>query len=91
MATSPTQAKICLVYSSIYKTMNRIEIVIRSNKTIDMERTYKTIKWVLKGHIKNKVNSLWIWEEDNFTCIFDNYSGKERIYTSSQLLRLLTE
>ena len=39
-----------------------------------MERTYKTIKWVLKGHIKNKVNSLWIWEEDNFTCIFDTYS-----------------
>ena len=57
----------------------------------ELERTYKTIKWVLKGHIKNKVNSLWIWEEDNFTCIFDNYSGKERIYTSSQLLRLLTE
>ena len=56
-----------------------------------MERTYKTIKWVLKGHIKNKVNSLWIWEEDNFTCIFDTYSGKERIYTSAQLLRLLSE
>ena len=71
--------------------VNRIEIVISSTKTIDMERTYKTIKWVLKGHIKNKVNSLWIWEEDNFTCIFDNYSGRERIYTSSQLLRLLTE
>ena len=47
-----------------------------------MERTYKTIKWVLKGHIKNKVNSLWIWEEDN---------GNERIYTSNQLLRLLSE
>ena len=56
-----------------------------------MERTYKTIKWVLKGHIKNNVNSLWIWEEDHFTCIFDTYSGNERIYTSSQLLRLLTE
>jgi hypothetical protein len=60
------------------------------NKTIDMERTYKTIKWVLKGHIKNNVNSLWIWEDDNFTCIFDTYSGNERIYTSSQLLRLLS-
>ena len=56
-----------------------------------MERTYKTIKWVLKGHIKNNVNSLWIWEDDNFTCIFDTYSGNERIYTSSQLLRLLSE
>ena len=38
-----------------------------------VERTYKTIKWVLKGHIKNGVNSLWTWEEDNFTCIYDNY------------------
>ena len=56
-----------------------------------MERTYKTIKWVLKGHIKNNVNSLWIWEEDNFTMIYENYEGSERIYTSNQLLRLLTE
>ena len=57
----------------------------------ELERTYKTIKWVLKGHIKNKVNSLWIWEEDNFTCIYSEYAGNERIYTSSQLLRLLSE
>ena len=56
-----------------------------------VERTYKTIKWVLRGHIKNNVNSLWIWEENNFTCIFDTYSGNERIYTSAQLLRLLSE
>jgi hypothetical protein len=56
-----------------------------------MERTYKTIKWVLKGHIKNNVNSLWIWEEDNFTCIYSEYAGNERIYTSNQLLRLLTQ
>ena len=27
-----------LVYSSIYKTMNRIEIVISSTKTIDMNK-----------------------------------------------------
>ena len=71
--------------------MNRIEIVIGSTKTIDMERTYKTIKWVLKGHIKNNVNSLWTWEDDNFTCIYNDYAGNERIYTSGQLLRLLTE
>ena len=56
-----------------------------------MERTYKTIKWVLKGHIKNNVNSLWTWEDNNFTCIYNDYSGNERIYTSGQLLRLLTE
>ena len=63
----------------------------QETKTIDMERTYKTIKWVLKGHIKNNVNSLWTWENDNFTCIYNDYSGNERIYTSGQLLRLLSE
>ena len=56
-----------------------------------VERTYKTIKWVLKGHIKNDVKSLWTWEDDNFTCIFDSYSGDNRIYTSNQLLKLLTK
>ena len=60
------------------------------NKINKMERTYKTIKWVLRGHIKNNVNSLWTWEGDNFTCIYNDYSGSERIYTSGQLLRLLT-
>ena len=58
-------------------------------KTIDMERTYKTIKWVLNSHIKNNVRSLWTWENDNFTCIFENYDGDSRIYTPHQLLKLL--
>ena len=71
--------------------MNRIEIVIGSTKTIDMERTYKTIKWVLRGHIKNGVKSLWTWKEDNFTMIYENYAGEDRIYTSNQLLKLLTQ
>ena len=35
----------CLVYSSIYKTMNRIEIVISSTKTI--------IKWNVQCVAKN--------------------------------------
>jgi len=56
-----------------------------------VEKTYKTIKWVLKGHIKNGVNSLWTWEDNNFTCIYDNYAGNHRIYTSNQLLNLLTQ
>ena len=55
------------------------------------ERTYKTLKWVLKGHIKNDVKSLWTWEGDNFTCIYDNYSGDNRIYTSNQLLNILNK
>ena len=71
--------------------MNQIEIVIGSNKTIDMERTYKTIKWILKDNIKKNVRSLWTWKDDNFTCIYNDYSGSERIYRSGQLLRLLTE
>ena len=59
-------------------------------KTNNMEeRNYKTIKWVLKSHIKNKVKSLWTWKNDNFTMIYENYSGKDRIYTSHQLLNLL--
>ena len=53
------------------------------------ERTYKSIKSVLKHHIKTGVKSLWTWKNDNFTMIYENYSGKDRIYTSHQLLNLL--
>jgi len=55
------------------------------------ERTYKTIKSVLKHHIKTGVKSLWTWKNDNFTMIYENYSGKDRIYTSYQLLNLLQD
>jgi len=61
------------------------------NYTMSTNRTYKTIKTVLKGHIKNNVKSLWTWQDDNFTCIFENYSGDSRIYTSHQLLKLLNK
>jgi len=54
-----------------------------------MKRTYKTIKWILKYHIKNNVRSLWTWEKDNFTCIYNNYGVEERIYTPQQLLKEL--
>ena len=53
------------------------------------QRTYKTIKRILKEHIKNKVHSLWTWEKDNFTCLFNEYKEKDRIYTSQQLLTIL--
>lgn len=52
-------------------------------------RTYKTIKWILNYHIKNKVNSLWTYQDDNFTCIYENYGGDDRIYTSRQMLNLI--
>ena len=53
------------------------------------KRTYKSIKWILRNHIKNNVRSLWTYEDDNFTCIYENYSGESRIYTPHQLLRLI--
>ena len=55
------------------------------------QRKYKTIKWVLKEHIKKNVNTLWTWEKDNFTCLFNEYKDKGRIYTSTQLLKLLED
>ena len=53
------------------------------------KRTYRTIKWILRNHIKNNVRSLWTYEDDNFTCIYENYDGNSRIYTNHQLLRLI--
>ena len=50
---------------------------------------YKTIKWVLKNHIKNGVKSLWTWKDNNFTCIYKNYSGTDKIYTPENLLKKL--
>ena len=55
------------------------------------KRNYKTIKWVLRQHIKNNVESLWTWEDDNFTCLFNEYTNKGRIYTSTQLLKILQD
>ena len=54
-----------------------------------MALNYRTIKWVLKQHIKNGVRSLWTWTDNEFRCIFENYSGDDRIYTPEQLLRKL--
>ena len=53
------------------------------------ERTYRTIKSALKHHIKTGVRSLWTWKNDNFTMIYENYAGDDRIYTSNQLLKIL--
>ncbi len=58
-----------------------------------MSTKYKTIKWVLKQNIKNKVNTLWTWdrEEKNFTQIYQNYNDKLPIYTATQLLDLIDQ
>ena len=55
------------------------------------KRTYRTIKSVLKHHIKTGVRSLWTWKNDNFTMIYENYAGDDRIYTSNQLLKILND
>lgn len=55
------------------------------------ERTYKSIKSVLKHHIKTGVRSLWTWKNNNFTMIYENYAGDDRIYTSNQLLKILND
>jgi len=55
------------------------------------ERTYSTIKWILRDNIKKNIRALWTWKNDNFTMIYNNYSGEDRIYTSSQLLNLLNK
>lgn len=53
---------------------------------------YNTIKWVLRGQVKNKTNTLWTWEQgktirdENFTCIYKNYNDELPIYTPQQLL-----
>ena len=60
------------------------------NKTIDMERTYKTIKWVLKQQIEKGTKTLWTWrtgKNEEFTCIYKNYNDNLTIYTPNQLLK----
>jgi|TARA_X000001382_G_scaffold124676_1_gene109435 hypothetical protein len=56
---------------------------------VEIRRTYKTIKWVLRNHIKKNVRSLWTYEDDNFTCIYNNYDGDSDIHTPSQMLTLI--
>jgi len=55
------------------------------------KRTYRTIKWILNNHINKNVKSLWTYEDDNFTCIYKNYSGDSNIHTPSQMLSLINQ
>ena len=58
------------------------------------KKSYKTIKWVLRENIKNKVNNLWTWtkgKNEEFTCIYKNYSDSLTIYTPVQLLKALED
>ncbi len=52
---------------------------------------YKTIKWVLRYHIKNNVKSLWTWKDNEFKYIYRNYTDDDHIYTPQQLLNKIEE
>ena len=54
-------------------------------------KPYKTIKTVLRFHIKKEVKSLWTWDKvhNNFTCIYENYNDDLPIYTPQQLIKIL--
>tara|TARA_R110002167_G_scaffold126382_1_gene307094 strand:- start:2589 stop:2801 length:213 start_codon:yes stop_codon:yes gene_type:complete len=54
------------------------------------ERTYKTIKWVLKQQIDGGTKTLWTWNKgknEEFTCIYKSYNDNLTIYTPNQLLK----
>ena len=61
-----------------------------------MDKSYKTIKYILRNHIKSGVKSLWIWikNPEEFNCIYESLPPEhkdERIYTAKQLLKRLCE
>ena len=52
---------------------------------------YTNIKKILKKQIQFGLKTLWTYNEtDNeFTCIYQNYSNELKIYTNQQLLNKL--
>ena len=52
----------------------------------ESQKSYKTIKWVLRQHIKNNNKTLWTYKDNEFRCIYKNYSPDDKIYTPQQLL-----
>ena len=52
---------------------------------------YTNIKKILKKQIQVGLKTLWTYNEtDNeFTCIYENYSNELKIYTNQQLLNKL--
>jgi len=56
---------------------------------MENKRKYKTIKLVLRGHVKKNIRSLWTYKDDNFNCIYKNYKRDSIIHTPSQMLELI--
>tara|TARA_B110000908_G_C10146998_1_gene399517 strand:+ start:266 stop:454 length:189 start_codon:yes stop_codon:yes gene_type:complete len=55
------------------------------------KQKYSNIKKILKRHIDNGENTLWTWDKKdmNFTCLYNTYEEKLKIYTVRQLLETL--
>lgn len=54
---------------------------------------YKNIKSILKKQIESNVKTFWTFDkqQNEFTCIYENYSNGLTIYTPQQLLDKLNE
>jgi hypothetical protein len=54
---------------------------------------YTNIKAILRKQIDKGVKSFWTFDEteNNFTCIYKNYTNDLKIYTPQQLLEYLNE
>ena len=67
-----------------------MELKTYIKNTMD-KRTYRGIKTILNTHIKKNIRSLWTYENDNFTWIYENYDGDARIYTPHQMLKFINK
>ena len=50
---------------------------------------YRTIKYVLRQHLKNKVKTKWTWDKGTkeFTCIYSYNPKGLKTYSPKQLLK----
>mgnify|MGYP003651947837 FL=1 len=55
------------------------------------ERTYRTIKWVLKYQIDKGRNLVWYYKDNTFTCVYNKEPNGIKVYTAKQLLKKLNE
>ena len=51
--------------------------------------SYRTIKFILRKHIENKVKTLWTWDKEGneFSCIFSVNEKGLKEYPPKQLLK----
>ena len=67
---------------------------MKKSEVNHQERTnsYNNIKKILKKQIESGVKTFWTYneKEDNFTCIYKNYSNDLQIYTPQQLIDKLS-